>query len=278
MSTDHVDSEVAEQIKNVNPNSDLLKKTEEFESDLEFNQEPEPVKKEIEPAKEQPKPIMMNKDGSLQLKDNTEAFRWAAAAIQGGFVPKSYTKPMQVLAAFQTGAELGLKPMASLTSLAVINGTPSLHTDGPMGLVLASGKLKKFEAYYFDKDGEKITGPQAKLGNKLFGAYFSAERVGVEGSFEFSYTLDEAEQANLYKKPTNRDAERKRKRKPWDLYSDIMLARRCRAFVLKTLFADILKGVKIAEYDFDAMPEKDSYPNLKDVTSGNAASEMKDAI
>ncbi|MGE3757350.1 MAG: hypothetical protein AB7H97_06320, partial [Pseudobdellovibrionaceae bacterium] len=213
------------------------------------------------------KSIMLKPSGELSLNNAADAMTVAQQFINGKMVPKGYETPQQVLAAFQIGAELGMKPMQALTCLAMINGNPSLHTDGPLALIMASGELEDIEEWLFDKDGCTLNAVQARLQpDRIFGAYSKLKRRGIATPSEWAYTRDEAEEAGLYIKPENRDFERKKKKKPWDLYFPVMCQRRARAFPAKTLFADILKGTKIAEYDFGIAPDLE---NPRDVTGSD---------
>ena len=210
-----------------------------------------------------PAPILFNNDGTIAIKDNNDAFRVASMMIQAQMVPRGYDTPYKVIAGFQAGAELGLPPLSALTSLAMINGTPALHTDGPMSLVLSHGTVEEFEEYFFDKKGERLTAITARL-HEPFGAYCRAKRRGIAGFKDYAYTVNDAKDAGLFVEESQRSPDRQRKNKPWDRYTDIMLQRRARSFVLKSLWADVLKGVKIAEYDFHSMaPQSNSNEPVK---------------
>ena len=225
----------------------------------------------------------MRENGSLVLNDDTDALQFASMLVQMNMAPKHFHNGYQVLAAFQAGAELGMSPYASLSCFAMINGNPSLHTDGPKALVDASGYLGYFEEWFFDKEGNMIAAKDGKVNlAKPFGSYCKMKRKGVTGFKDNWYSLEDAGDAGLFVEPDKRTADRKKKKKPWDLYTPIMLQRRARAFVMKTLFADVLKGVKIAEYDFHSLPEKGSMDTdtvqEKDVTPVGGASDLNSDV
>jgi len=65
-----------------------------------------------------------------------QLFAYAKEICRTEFVPKSMRDvPGAVLAAWQTGKEVGLPPMAALQSVAIINGRPSIHSNGYWALI-----------------------------------------------------------------------------------------------------------------------------------------------
>src|SRR5690348_1374838 len=65
-----------------------------------------------------------------------QLYSYAKEIANTEFVPSSIRgKPGAVLAAWQTGKEVGLPPMASLSSIAIINGRPSIHSNGYWALI-----------------------------------------------------------------------------------------------------------------------------------------------
>jgi hypothetical protein len=83
-------------------------------------------------------------------KYDTEMSRWAKDAheisvmasklVTTSFVPASFNgKPAEATAAILTGLEVGLKPMAALRSIVVIQGTPALTAQALRGLVQSRG-------------------------------------------------------------------------------------------------------------------------------------------
>lgn len=69
-----------------------------------------------------------------------QAARIAASLAKTSFVPASLRgKPEDITAAILAGQELGLRPMASLRSMDVIQGTPALRAHAMRGLVQSHG-------------------------------------------------------------------------------------------------------------------------------------------
>lgn len=64
----------------------------------------------------------------------------AANLVKTSFVPASYSgRAIEATAAILTGQEIGLKPMAALRSIDVIQGTPAMRAIALRGLVQAAG-------------------------------------------------------------------------------------------------------------------------------------------
>lgn len=164
---------------------------------------------------------------SLEPKTLEEAMKLAEIIAKSDLVPKDFQgKPGNVLIAVQMGKEIGLKPMQALQSIAVINGRPCVWGDGALALVRASGLLEDFRE---DMDEKALT------------ATCSAKRKGQPTTIVRSFSQAEAKVAGLWdKKPS-----------PWQTYPKRMLQMRARAFVLRDGFADVLKGLAIAEEQGD---------------------------
>ena len=75
---------------------------------------------------------------SLTPNNLQEAMQYSEILAKSTIVPKNYqNRSGDILVAIQMGAELGLKPIQSLQSIAVINGRPSVYGDGLLALVQA---------------------------------------------------------------------------------------------------------------------------------------------
>lgn len=150
-----------------------------------------------------------------------------------GFCPRDYyKKPMNVLLALQYGAEIGLTPMQSVQTVAVINGKPSVYGDGMPGLALASGLLEDMEEGIC-KEGDDIV------------ATCKVKRKGIPTPIERRFSRSMAMKAKLWNKEG-----------PWTNYPARMLQMRARGFALRDAFADVFKGLISAEeaQDYPAQP------------------------
>lgn len=147
-----------------------------------------------------------------------EAVRVAELLAKSELVPKDYRgKPESILVAIGYGQELGLSPMASLQSIAVINGRPCVWGDAMLGLVQASGELEWIKE---TDNGQEATCEVKRRGQPAVVRKFS---------------MEDAKSAGLL----GRDV--------WRAYPRRMRQMRARAFALRDAFADVLKGLRTAE-------------------------------
>ena len=156
----------------------------------------------------------------LSPKTFEEAIRFAELMAQSSIVPKDYQgMPGNILVAVQWGMEIGLKPMQAMQNIAVINGRPSIWGDAMIALVQGSGVLEDMTEE-LDPDGKFATCTVTRGGKQL----------------SRTFTLEDAKVAGLTGKQG-----------PWKQYPRRMLQMHARAWALRDMFADVLKGVYIAE-------------------------------
>lgn len=155
--------------------------------------------------------------------DAEQAFRMAQLVCKANMAPKGMEQPEKVVTAIMTGLEIGLKPMQALQSIAIVNGRPTVWGDAVVGLVMASGKCGGFK--------EWIEGTGDKMVAKCW-----AKRSDMPTESEQSFSTDDAKTAGLWAKTG-----------PWKQYPRRMLQMRARAFCLRDLFSDVLKGLGVAE-------------------------------
>ena len=148
-----------------------------------------------------------------------EAMQLADMLASSDLVPKDYQrKPGNILVAVQWGAEVGLKPLQALQNIAVINNRPALWGDALVALVRGSGLLEYMQE---TADGDTATCRVKRRGQPEEVRTFSqadAKAAGLAG-----------------------------KTGPWSQYPARMRQLRARAFALRDVFADVLKGLPVAE-------------------------------
>lgn len=160
----------------------------------------------------------------LALQTFDDAFRFAKMVSSSEFAPKDFRgKPESCLLAIQHGSEVGLSPMQSLQSIAVINGRPSIWGDAALALVQAS-PVCEYVREYVEGDGDQMT------------AVCEAKRQGYPKPSVSRFSVADAKKAGLWGKAG-----------PWTQYPSRMLALRARGFALRNAFADALRGLVTAE-------------------------------
>lgn len=183
-----------------------------------------------EPAEVETTEQSMALSGPLALwaSEAREAHSISLVLASTTFVPKHFQeKPYEVTAAILAGHELGLDPMASLRSIAVINGTPALTANAMRGLVQSRGHEVWVES-------ESPTRAVVK-----------AKRAGEDRIHSSEWTIDRAKALNL----SERDQ--------WRKQPQAMLVARATSEVCRRAAADVLIGMpysveELADVDGDA--------------------------
>lgn len=167
---------------------------------------------------------------SLAPQNLAEAMQFAEILSQSTIVPKDYQRnPGNVLVALQWGAEIGLAPLQAMQNIAVINGRPAVWGDAMLAIVKGSGLL------------ESIT---EEVDDQI--ATCTIKRKGEEPAVR-TFSQADAKKAGLWGKQG-----------PWSNYPKRMMQMRARAWALRDVFPDVLRGVGIAEEvrDIPPAPEK----------------------
>ena len=160
----------------------------------------------------------------LALQSFDDALRFARMVAASEFAPKDFKgKAESCLLAIQHGSEVGLSPMQSLQSIAVINGRPTLWGDSALALVQSS-PVCEYVREYVEGDGDGMV------------AVCEAKRRGYPAPTVSRFSMADAKRAGLLGKAG-----------PWAQYPARMLALRARGFALRNAFADALRGLITAE-------------------------------
>ena len=160
----------------------------------------------------------------LALQSFDDAFRFAKMVAASEFAPKDFkSKPESCMLAIQHGSEVGLSPMQSLQSIAVINGRPTIWGDAALALVQSS-PVCEYVKEYVEGQGDNLT------------AVCEAKRRGYPAPTVSRFSMADAKRAGLAGKTG-----------PWSQYPERMLALRARGFALRNAFADALRGLITAE-------------------------------
>jgi hypothetical protein len=188
---------------------------------------------ESAPATIAPAPPASRHNSLAIIPDTIPAVSELAEYIaDSGMAPASYNdkdsrKPdkSKIIVGILHGMEIGLTPMAALQSIAVVGGMPTIWGDGAMALIQSSGLLVEKQEYReYDDKGEPVVAVCRML------------RRGQEGWIEQTFSRAQAEKAGLTKKQG-----------PWQQYFERMLQMRARLFCIRDGFADVLRGIPIAE-------------------------------
>lgn len=204
--------------------------------------------------------IPIDKDGRIAVRDNAEMMRYCAALIHGEGVPARFDTPTKLFAALMYVRELRL-PDTAIRQVAEIHGVIACFGDLPLALVQRTNELAYFREAWFDKQYQEIKFENKNLDAEVWGAVCFASRCGKQRTEilkdsgvqpeiqSFSFTMKDAEQAGLY--PAKKKDGSASPQSPWMKYTRMMLRYKARSIAMKSLFADSINGLAIAEYDFD---------------------------
>jgi len=161
----------------------------------------------------------------VQLATVADMREVAAIMVQSRMCPDGYDTAAKIFVGLQSGAEMGLKPMQALNSIAVIHGKPYLWGDAALAMVKQCGLLVKYK--------EEILGD----GDGMFAKVTSVRKDGVcESEVVSEFTVEDAKTAKLWGKTG-----------PWKTHPKRMLKYKARAFNLRDNFPDILMGMHLQE-------------------------------
>ena len=174
-----------------------------------------------------------------------EAMQFSHIIAASSFIPDIYRgKPGDILCAMQMGAELGLKPLAALQNIAVINGRPSIWGDVMLGIVKAH---QSFE--YIDET----------MNEDKNIATCRVKRKG-QPPVTRTFSIDDAKKAGLVGvdgKGRGKDDYAKSK-STWTCYPARMLQMRARGFALRDCYPDLLRGI-IAREEAQDVPSDETW-------------------
>lgn len=172
-----------------------------------------------------------------ESKEFNNMYKMATIMAGSRLVPKDFFgKRDDVFVAMMMGREIGLAPMQAMQNIAVINGRPCIWGDAALALIKASGLLEYIEELPATKE-------------KPF-ATCKVKRKNEPNEVSRTFSWAQAERAGLTKKGGT-----------WNTYPERMMQMRARAFALRDVFPDVLKGVGILDEVMD-MPSKEPVKNL----------------
>jgi len=152
-----------------------------------------------------------------------EALNIAKVFASTDLVPKDYRgKEANIVVAWQKGMELGLKPLQSLSTIAVVNGRATIWGDGLIALVKNSSK-EEWTHEILEGSGDNMV------------AICETKRASQEQTIKRSFSVEDAKRAALWGNNT------------WVKYPKRMLQMRARGLCLRDAYPDVLNGLEIAE-------------------------------
>lgn len=182
-------------------------------------------------------------------QDLSQAMEIAKMLAGSDAIPREFMgKPNNVLLAVMHGHAVGLSPAQALSSMMVINNRVSIFGDALLGIVKTSPE------YEWSKDSYD---PNVEGGT----ASFTVKRRS-EDPVTRTFSKDDAVKAGLWGKAG-----------PWQGYPKRMLYMRARAFALRDVFGDVLKGLRVVEEQQDIIET-----TLYEMPAASPAAEIRAAM
>ena len=178
--------------------------------------------------------------GGLQLNTFEALWSFSQCIVRSGMAPKGLDTQDKIVIALELGSELGLQPLQSLQNIAVINGRPCVYGDAMLAICQGSAvwDSSAFKEWYTPEGGT--------VADADYAAHCQVRRSGSNSPIECVFSVEDAKRAKLWGKQG-----------PWTDYPQRMLMWRARTWACRNAFADVLKGVNIAE-------EVQDYPDVID--------------
>lgn len=175
------------------------------------------------------------------MQELTTMMKYAQFVANSTLIPRELRgKPGDIVIAMQIGKEIGLKPMQSLQSIAVINGRPCIYGDALAALIKVKPDFEYMKEYEKDKTATCII-----------------KRKGQPECVQ-TFSRQDAVIAGL----ANRTG-------PWKTYPRRMRQMRARAFAIRDCYPDAMKGLSVAEEvrDYDVKIEQKTEAVVKEGSS-----------
>ena len=183
----------------------------------------------------QPRPEPMKAGGALAAfvpQDSAQLLKLADVLSRSGdMIPKGYQgNAPAIAAAMMRGLEVGLAPMQALSSIAVINGRPTMWGDALPALVQRAGH--HIDVTY-EGEGEQLR------------AVATLTRGDTGKQVVRTFSMADAKRAGLLNKQG-----------PWTQYPQRMLMHRARTWAIRDGASDALMGMEAAEEVSDYGPDR----------------------
>ncbi len=153
--------------------------------------------------------------------------RLSAMISRSGLAPKDMATPEKIGVAIMWGMEVGLSPVQAIQSIAVINNRPCMWGDALPALVNSS-PVCEYVKEAIEGEGDAMA------------AICVSKRRSSPAEKRTIFSVADAKKAGLWGKAG-----------PWQNYPKRMLQLRARAFNFRDNFADVLRGIGVAEEQMD---------------------------
>ena len=164
----------------------------------------------------------------------------------------------RAMQAMQLGMEVGLPPAQAIQSVLIMNGVGTIWGDSQLALVLGSGKAEYVKEY--SENAPMLT--QEGKPNQSYTWVCETKRKGVSEPYYGRFSVADAIKAGLWSKG-----------RTWATHPDRMGKYKARAFCLRDVYADVLKGLCHSQEEFEG-ETIETTPHGSETTPENPAAEL----
>ncbi len=166
--------------------------------------------------------LRQERDSWIEPADHI--FDLAKSLAETTFVPAAMRKkPFEVAAAILAGREVGVSPMAALSHIDVINGTPAIDAEMMRALIFKAGHSIQF------------------IESTASRCVVQGRRAGESDWTKVSFTIDEARQMGLAAKDN------------WKRQPQNMLVARATSRLARLIFPDVIGGLSYTADEVEAV-------------------------
>lgn len=170
----------------------------------------------------------------------------------------------RAMQAMQLGMEVGLPPAQAIQSVLIMNGVGTIWGDSQLGLVLGSGRAEYVKEYTENAPMMLSDGKP----NPLYTWVCETKRKGVSEPYFGRFTIADAIKAGLWGKTSSGG-----RASTWVTHPGRMGKYKARAFCLRDVYADVLKGLCHSREEMEG-EMLDITPNGSAITPANSSTDL----
>lgn len=187
-------------------------------------------------------PMKINRSSTGLVPTNLDdAFRLSEAFHQAQLAPRDLNSPQAIMIAMMQGMELGMSPVQAVQSVAVINNRPVIWGDALIAVVRAHPDCLYVKEWIDGEGDDRV-------------AWCETQRKGEDEPVKRSFSVEDAKRSGKWttepkvtRKSRNGGTYQADNDSPWYRYPQRMLQMRARAWCLRDVYADAMKGIQVRE-------------------------------
>lgn len=161
-------------------------------TDQEINQIQEEMKRSVNE-------LILADNGEIASSTVSQLARSVSAYRKAGLLPKHLETDAQAVGAIMFCKQLGVPPLVGIGQVACIHGKFSAYGSLFTSLAQRDPDFGYDEVFYLDENQEKICSENKNMKNPAWACVVRTQKKGSPFINEFSFSMDEAQQAGIVK-------------------------------------------------------------------------------